>query len=95
MTTRDVRDLIVDAIEGDLRRRGCPNPRTAALAAAAIVEGQGIALVRPAHHHDPVADWRRTPQPEQITPAAAATGYQAARAAITRPTTDPTTPREP
>jgi hypothetical protein len=79
VSTRDVRSLIVDAIEADLRRRGCPGARSAALAAAAIVEGQGIALVRPAHHHDPNADWRQEPPPERITPPAAATDYLTAR----------------
>jgi hypothetical protein len=98
MTTRDVRDLIVDAIEADLRRRGCPHPRTAALAAAAIVEGQGIALLRPAHHHDPDADWRQEPAPQRITPADAADTWQAAREQRRRaaglPPTDPTPPEK-
>ncbi|MGH6657590.1 MAG: hypothetical protein ACRDVE_20585 [Actinocrinis sp.] len=65
MTQRDVRDLIQAGFEGIAEKYGVHRgySRACALELLAVLTGQGISFVRPAHLHDPVADWRRKPQP--------------------------------
>lgn len=65
MTSRDVRSLLTSNFEGIVERHGVRRSysHACALELIAALTGQGISLVRPAHLHDPVADWRRRPQP--------------------------------
>lgn len=79
MTDRDVRDLLMRSFEGIVERHGVARSytRACALELLAALDGQRIKLVRPAHLHDPVADWRNKPQPGD--PQA---GANAARAAL-------------
>ena len=65
MSTRDVRSLLTSNFEGIVERHGVKRAysHACALELIAAVTGQGISLVRPAHLHDPVADWRRRPEP--------------------------------
>lgn len=82
MSTRNVRDVIIAGFEGVLRDEDCHpgKVRAIALKLAAVVEGHGVTLSRPAHLHDPVADdWRGRSRPE---PGDAATGRAAASAAL-------------
>lgn len=83
MSARDVRDLITAAWAGKLKQAGARNPDTLALELAVIAEAHGVRLVRPAHLHDPAADYRNRPEP-----AAPGADYLAARAAITSTPTD-------
>lgn len=93
MTDRDVRDLLQRAFEGIAERYGVhPNKSTAcALEHLAALTGHGIRLVRPAHLHDPDADYRaatlRRQNPDQIGAPRAETGpgdlYYATRLAVT------------
>jgi hypothetical protein len=89
VSTRNVRDVIITGFEGVLREENCHPGKVHAIALklAAVVEGHGVSLSRPAHLHDPVADdWR---------PAAGdmEAGRKAALAAI-RPYEGPDTRRE-
>jgi hypothetical protein len=83
MATRDVREIILDTVEGRLRDLGVRHAYAEACAIVAIVEGQGIKLVRPAHHHDPNADWHRQPD----APPAGQAAKEAARAVLRGATT--------
>jgi hypothetical protein len=84
MSARDVRDVIVDAWAYELSRNGCRHSHTVALKLAVIAEAHGIKFIRPAHIHDPNADWSQPPT--ETTPAAAAPDvYHAAKAALPRP----------
>jgi hypothetical protein len=94
VSTRNVRDLIVTAWAGKLHAAGCKNPHAFALELAVIAEAHGVKLTRPAHLHDPAADW--TAPVEAAEPGSA---YLAAKAALTaaaeaadaaRPESDPT-----
>lgn len=85
MTTRNVRDLIVEAWEGELRASGVKNPHALALKLAVITEAHGVRLVRPALLQDPVAnDWRRPREQAVAQSGDHAAGLDAARAAIVR-----------
>ena len=77
MSDRDVRDLITCAWAGKLRAAGVRNPEALALELAVIAEAHGVRLVRPAHLHDPAADFRN--RPESAPPSAE---YLAAKAVI-------------
>jgi len=64
VSTRDVRDQVVAGFETVLDEEpGVARSRVhyLALKLAAIVEAHGVRLARPAHLHDPVADWRNKP----------------------------------
>lgn len=65
MTERDVRRLLTSNFEGIVERHGVRRAysHACALELIAALVGQGISLVRPAHLHDPAADWRRRPEP--------------------------------
>jgi hypothetical protein len=79
MTDRDVRDLILRAFEGIAERHGVARSHShaCALELIAALTGHGVRLVRPAHLHDPAADWRRERHPgDQVA------GARAARAAL-------------
>lgn len=80
MGDRDVRDLIVEAWEGKLGQLGVRHAHTVALELAVIAEAHGIRLTRPAHLHDPAADYR-TPA-EGTSPTGT---YLAAKAALAKP----------
>ncbi|MBS2962614.1 hypothetical protein KGA66_06115 [Actinocrinis puniceicyclus] len=79
MSSRDVRSLLISNFEGILERHGVRRAysHACALELIAALTGQGISLVRPAHLHDPVADWRRRPEPGDQE-----TGASRARAAL-------------
>ncbi len=82
MSTRNVRDVILTGWEGVLLEEGCHpgKVRAIALKLAAVVEGHGVALSRPAHLHDPVADdWRGAKRP---VPGDAQAGRKAALNAL-------------
>lgn len=78
MTERDVRDLLQRAFEGIAERHGVARSysRACAMELLAALDGQQIKLVRPAHLHDPAADWRRRPDPGD--PRAGANAVRAA-----------------
>jgi hypothetical protein len=87
MSTRDVRDLIVTAWAGKLHTAGCKHPHTIALELAVIAEAHGIKLTRPAHLHDPAADWTKPVEPAAPDSAGRAL-FQAAKAQLTNPRTE-------
>jgi hypothetical protein len=90
MSTRDVRDLITAAWATKLRTEGAKNPHTLALELAVIAEAHGVKLTRPAHLHDPAADWTA---PVEAAPPTE--DWRAARAAMTAaPPPDPATEPE-
>jgi len=74
---RDVRDVVVAGWEGRLKREGVRNAHTVALELAVIAEAHGVRLARPAHLHDPNANWQNKPEPGDH-----GTGALAALAAI-------------
>jgi hypothetical protein len=85
MTTRNVRDLIVEVWEGKPRAAGARNPHALALDLAVVCEAHGVRLVRPALIQDPVAnDWRTPREQAARRLGDAAAGLAAARAAIVR-----------
>lgn len=90
MTSRNVRDLLIEAWEGALLEEGCAPSRVHALALklAVLAEAHGVRLARPAHLHDPVADdWHG---PRRPRPGDAAAGAAAVRSQIARPAPAPT-----
>ena len=91
MSTRDVRDLITDAWAAKLRAEGAKNAHALALELAVICEAHGVKLTRPAHLHDPNADWTNP-----VEPAEPGSDYRAARAQVAAaravPTADEGTP---
>jgi hypothetical protein len=60
MTERDVRAQIITAFEGIVERNGVARSKShaCALQLVAALTGHGIRLARPAHIHDPNANWR-------------------------------------
>lgn len=85
MSTRNVKELIVEVWEGKLRDAGARNPHTLALELAAICEAHGVRLVRPALIQDPVAnDWRKPRRQALEQRGDQAAGLDAVRAAIVR-----------
>lgn len=85
MSMRNVKDVIVEAWEGELRLAGTRNPHAVALKLAVIVEAHGVRLARPALLQDPVAnDWSRPPEVTEAVRLAAdhAAGAEAAKALI-------------
>lgn len=86
MSARDVRELITDAWAVKLRTEGAKNPHALALELAVIAEAHGVKLTRPAHLHDPNADWTRP-----VEPGVPGGDYRAARAALAAaaPPTEP------
>lgn len=87
MSDRDVRDLITTAWAAKLKQAGVSGPEAVALELAVIAEAHGVRLTRPAHLHDPAADFRN--RPEGAAPSA---DYLAAKAAITGTPADQLTP---
>lgn len=87
MSDRDVRDLITTAWAGKLKHAGVRAPEALALELAVIAEAHGVRLTRPAHLHDPDADYRN--QTEGVPPSE---GYRAAKAALAAETPDQITP---
>jgi hypothetical protein len=85
VTSRDVRDAVLDAWEDLLRPHfGNRDAHVLALQLAVAAEGRGVRFTAPARTDDPAADWTR---PVQATPP---TGdWAAARAALN------TTPEQP
>lgn len=82
MSSRNVRDRLVDDWVNVLIEEGACSPskaRAVALKQAAIAEGHGIRLARPALAHDPIADDWHGPQRPHTGDAAA--GAAAARKA--------------
>lgn len=71
MTDRDVREQIIRAFEGIAERHGVPRSKShaCALQLVAALEGHGIRLARPAHLHDPNANWRDQPGRQTARPA--------------------------
>lgn len=83
MSMRVVKDLIVEAWEGELRAAGTRTPHAVALKLAVICEAHGVRLVRPALLQDPVAEEWRKPREELLRAVGDhAAGAEAARAAI-------------
>lgn len=60
-----MRELLRRSFEGIVERHGVGRAysRACAMELLAALDGQRISLARPAHLHDPVADWRRHPEP--------------------------------
>ncbi len=88
MTERDVREQIIRAFEGIAERHGVARSKShaCALDLVAALTGHGIRLARPAHLHDPNADWRRRPGQNTGRPPAEADPddpYYAARLYVT------------
>lgn len=81
MTLRDIRGEVIAAFESELRRYSCPHPAVVAMALAAIAEGHGVKLSRPALADDPVADHTRP-----VAPGDTRTGAASVRVQIHRPT---------
>jgi hypothetical protein len=78
MSTRDVRELLVEHWGGELRQLGVRDPFVIARRLADMAEAQGVSLTRPAHHHDPAASWQ-TPVTDPTPPTA---DWRQARAAL-------------
>ena len=79
MTDRDVRELLRRSFEGIVERHGVGRAysRACALELLAALDGQRIRLVRPAHLHNPDADYRlKPPAGDPVT------GAEAVRAAF-------------
>ena len=82
MTIKDVRDPVRQGFEFVVEQYGVKRSelRHCALALLAVLDGQQVSLTRPAHHHNPDADWHKRRDREQVGDQAA--GAQLARTTV-------------